>query len=96
MKDWIEIKDSDYLMPISRAITCRVCDITCNTGLFFDGKNYPSDMDSNVHSGFTIGRGKTLYWEICWTNSGNAIVYSDLSQYGRWISGDAEITIHWK
>lgn len=55
------------------------------------------DLDSNIHKGFTVGRGKTLYWEMIWhASSGNVTVYSIESNSWRYLQGDTEITIHFK
>jgi len=76
-------------IPESKKTKCKICFITDNTGT--------GDMDSDYHKGFTIGdKGKTLYWEMIWHSSGHVTVFSGLGKSGRWISGDTEITIHWK
>lgn len=56
-----------------------------------------ADMDSSIHRGFTIGRGKTLYWYMVWHGSGNVSVYRQDDGEGlvrRWLSGDQIITVH--
>ena len=85
----------DCKIPESKKVTCKICYITDNTG--FD---YPNDLDSEYHKGFTIGKGKKMYWMMIWhPNSGNVTVYSSGdSEYptARWLPGDTEITIHFK
>jgi hypothetical protein len=54
------------------------------------------DLDWNFHKGFTIGKGKQLYWSLTWHRTGNATVYPINERSGRWVSGDVEITIHFK
>jgi hypothetical protein len=79
---------------MSKTVTCRICDLTDNTGY-----DCPSDMDSDVHKGFTIGKGKRLYWMMIWHNSGHVTVFTadgGENMKRRWISGDTIITIHWK
>ncbi len=82
-------------VPANKKTVCKISHITDNTGL-----GDPSDMDDYVHLGFTIGKGKTLYWMIVWHSSGHCTVYRyDDEGDGlvkKWISGDTEITIHWK
>jgi len=76
-----------------KKVTCPICRICDNTDL--DG-----DMDAGIHKGFTIGKGKKLYWYITWTQNGNAFVYSmeEDKEFParRWVSGDQLITIHFK
>jgi hypothetical protein len=55
------------------------------------------DMDSSIHDGFTIGRGKTFYWMMTWHKSGHATVYpKEGDKSGRWINGDTNVTVHFK
>lgn len=59
------------------------------------------DLDSTVHEGFTIGKGKTMYWYIIWHRTGHCTVARNandgtLRLIKRYIPGDSEITIHWK
>lgn len=73
-----------------KTVTCKICYICDNTGL-------NGDMDSDIHKGFTIGKGKQLYWYMTWHSSGHVTVYTaDEPIRKRWISGDTIITIHWK
>jgi hypothetical protein len=81
----------NILIPHNKKITGKICfigDLTLTNG----------DLDSNIHEGFTIGNGKQLYWEMIWHSSGHVTVYSQnkSTRYGRYISGDTEITIHFK
>lgn len=55
------------------------------------------DLDWYLHKGFTIGRGKQMYWMIIWhPSSGNATVFTndDKPIRRRYVRGDIEITIH--
>lgn len=53
------------------------------------------DLDKSIHKGFTIGKGKALYWCMTWHNSGHVTVYNANGKTtGRYISGDSIITIH--
>lgn len=55
------------------------------------------DLDKNIHKGFTVGRGKTMYFEMIWhPKSGNVTVYSVSGISWRHIKGDTMITIHFK
>jgi hypothetical protein len=78
---------------MSKNVTCKLCDIADNTG--FDE---PSDLDPEIHEGFTVGKGKTMYWYYVWSGRGNAYIYrldgSELVR--RWVPGDVEVTIHFK
>lgn len=88
MKDaWGE----EIIIPESKKVTgkiCYICDLTLTRG----------DLDSHIHKGFTIGKGKTMYWMMIWHGSGNVTVFSNDEDNGqpkrRWISGDTEITVH--
>lgn len=85
MHEFIEIPDS-------KKMTGKICFIGYLTLT-------NSDLDSDIHKGFTIGNGKTIYWMMLWSKSGNVTVFShdknDHSQpRRRWISGDTEITVH--
>lgn len=75
-----------------KTATCKICYLQDHT----DNR----DLDSNVHEGFTIGKGKAMYWMISWHNSGHCTVFRKDNIGGdlvrRWISGDTLITIHWK
>lgn len=67
----------------------------------YTGFDYPSDLDSRYHKGFTIGKGWQMYWMMIWHgNSGHVTVFSNAEGNGqpsrRWIKGDTEITIHFK
>jgi hypothetical protein len=70
-------------------ITCEIChyqDFTDNR-----------DLDSDIHEGFTIGKGKKMYWSMIWhASSGNVTVYAIDDDSRRYISGGSMITIHFK
>ncbi len=79
----------DVVIPESKKTVCKICYITDNT--------QTGDLDSQYHKGFTIGKkGRTMYWEMIWHGSGHVTVLTGVGHSGRWISGDTEITIHWK
>lgn len=81
-----------YKVPESKKVTCRICELTDHTGAYF-----PSDMDYDTHEGLTIGKGKAMYWMMIWHPSGNCTVFSkEKDGVRRWLSGDQEITIHFK
>lgn len=76
-------------IPESKMVTGQICfisDLTL-TGM---------DLDSDIHKGFTIGKGKTMYWEMIWHSSGHVTVHNQTNKYGRWIDGGTEITVHFK
>lgn len=84
--------NEDIDIPASKMRTGKICYITDLTGT-------NSDLDSDIHKGFTIGKGKTLYWYMVWHGSGNVTVYRQADGEGlvkRYLSGDQEITIHFK
>lgn len=55
------------------------------------------DLDCDWAYGFTVGRGKIMYWYFIWHSSGNATVYTpEIPARKRFISGDQMITIHFK
>ena len=85
-----------FIIPDSKKVTCKICHYSDYTG----GEWYPSDLDSEIHKGFTIGKGKQIYWMMCWHGSGNVTVFTG-DEDGepirrRYLSGDTEITIHFK
>jgi hypothetical protein len=81
----------EFEMPESKTTTGKICFISSKLTLT------NCDLDSDIHKGFTIGKGKKLYWYLIWHPSGNVTVYpADGKMYGRWISGDTEITVHFK
>lgn len=71
-------------------IKCKIC--------FYQRYTDNRDLDSAIHKGFTIGRGKVVYFMMIWhANSGNVTVYPvNDNSFPRYISGDTEITIHFK
>ncbi len=84
---------SDIKIPEFKKNTGKICFIGDLTGT-------NSDLDGEIHHGFTIGKGKTMYWYMIWhSKSGNVTVYGDKDGGGmrrRYLSGDQEITIHFK
>ena len=98
LKNWTRIEGTNYLRPPSGKATCPICFIGDFTGhKIEDGIQIPSDMDDEAHKGFTIGKGKTLYWMMIWhTVSGHVSVVNMEATYKKWIHGDTEITIHFK
>lgn len=81
-------------IPLSKKRTGKICFIADE----LTGTN--ADLDDDIHEGFTIGKGKTIYWYMIWHSSGNVTVYNKHSDSiylkRRWISGDTEITVHFK
>lgn len=56
------------------------------------------DLDARIHEGFTVGRGKVMYFLMIWHSSGACTVYPT-EQYinsPRYLRGDEMITIHFK
>ncbi len=96
--DWIRIKGTQFLKPPGGTIICPICFMGDFTGYVDpnNGLKYPSDLDANIHKGFTIGKGRTLYWMMIWHKSGHVTVVNAEATYKRWLPGDTEITIHWK
>lgn len=76
-------------IPIDKKVTGQICNIG-------DLTLTRMDLDPNMHKGFTIGKGKTMYFEMIWHGSGHVTVYNQKSKYGRWIDGGTEITVHFK
>lgn len=88
-KNWAE--GIEVMIPDDRKMRGKICFISAELTLT------NRDLDVDFHQGFTIGKGKTLYWMMIWHPSGNVTVFP----YGgplrrRWISGDTEITVHFK
>lgn len=83
-------KHPDLVIPESKKVTGKICNIGELTLT-------NCDLDENIHKGFTIGKGKKLYWMMIWHKSGHVTVYRDncgLHPNGRYIDGNTEITIH--
>lgn len=98
LKNWTPIEGTQFMKPPTGKVACKICFMGNFTGCVNTGNGmpYPSDMDAEIHKGFTIGKGKTMYWMMIWHGSGNVTVFNEKATYGRWIAGDTEITIHWK
>lgn len=70
-------------------IKCKIC--------FLQEYTRNADLDSDLHEGFTIGKGKILYWCFVWHSTGNVTCHPKKhGGYPRWITGDTIITVHWK
>lgn len=56
------------------------------------------DLEDGKHLGFTIGKGKKMYWYFIWHSaSGNATVYTaDIPMDKRYIKNEQLITVHFK
>ncbi len=79
-------------VPEGKKVTCQICHMGDFTGTY-----YPSDLDDNYHHGFTIGKGKKLYWLMIWHPSGHVTVIPRYPpHYRRWMDGGTQITIHFK
>lgn len=80
----------EFQVPKSKTTTGPICfigDLTLTNG----------DLDSDIHLGFTIGRGHIMYWMMIWHGSGNVtVIPAENPTYRRWLSGDQEITVHFK
>lgn len=78
-------------IPDSKKVTGKICFIS-------DLTLTKCDLDSSIHKGFTIGRGKKMYFMMVWHSSGNVTVYEcdghELALKRRWLSGDTDITVH--
>jgi len=88
----IKYRYEEIEIPDNKKVTGKICFIS-------DLTLTNCDLDSEIHLGFTIGTGKTLYWYITWTQNGHAFVYRQGDGEGlfrRWVSGDQEITVHFK
>jgi len=89
---WHEIEDTriegEYFENTNRTIECTINYLQDHTN--------NRDLDSDYHKGFTIGKGRNLYWEMIWHGSGNVTVYSTTTGCKRYIAGDSKITIHFK
>lgn len=98
-KDWIRIENSQFKRPSSYRVKCKISHLTDHTGYVDvnNGISYPSDLDSQIHEGFTIGeRGRVMYWETLFTSNGHVRVFKGVGDSGRWLDGDTEIYIHFK
>ena len=93
MKIKYHYSSEEIEIPDSKKVTGKICfigDLTLTN----------CDLDSDIHEGFTIGKGKTMYWMMIWHKSGHVTVFNrdgtNLILKKRWISGDTEITVHFK
>ena len=78
------------MIPDDKKMIGKVCYLSSNLTLT------NADLDYDFHEGFTIGKGKTLYWMLIWHKSGHCTVYSKKNVSPRYISGDSIITVHFK
>lgn len=78
------------MIPTNKKMTGKVCYLSSDLTLT------NADLDEDFHDGFTIGKGKTLYWMLIWHKSGHCTVYSRENASPRWINGDTIITVHFK
>lgn len=89
-----------WLIPESKKATCLIREIYGNTGRAYLGKPFEggSDLNHDIHEGFTIGNGKQLYWEMIWHSHGNVTVINKRGRGARWLQNNDEqlITIHFK
>jgi hypothetical protein len=89
-------------IPDTKRLTCKIYELSDMVGRRFQNDNgrvdiMPSDLEHDIHEGYVIGRGKTLYWERLWHPSGHVTVIPKSGHtYRRWISGDTEITLIFK
>ena len=83
----VKYRYEEIEIPDSKKVTGKICYITDLTLI-------NADLDNSIHEGFTIGKGKQLYWMMIWHSSGHVTVFTvDNPIRRRWISGDTEITI---
>ena len=89
----VKYRYEEIEIPDSKKVTGKICfigDLTLTN----------ADLDAEIHKGFTIGRGKTMYWMMIWHGSGNVTVFTTGNTNEeirrRWISGDTMITVHFK
>lgn len=81
----------NLVIPESKKVTGKICFIG-NLTLT------NADLDSDIHKGFTVGKGKQMYFMMIWHSWGNVTVYTcdDKPMRKRWLRGDTEITVHFK
>ncbi len=88
----IKYQGHEYTIPDSKKATGKICFIG-------DLTHTNTDLNEKIHKGFTIGKGKTLYWMMVCNSNGNFTVYSSEGSgqpKRRWLSGNTEITVHFK
>lgn len=84
----------DFVAPESKQTKGKICfigDLTLTN----------RDLEEEIHKGFTIGKGKKLYWMMIFHSTGYGVsVYSiegkNAQPKRRWIHCDTEITVHFK
>lgn len=83
----------DIVIPKDKKATGKLHDICILNGT-------DSDMDSDIHKGFTVGKGKVMYWYIIFHEKGyGASIYhheDGKPLVRRWVPSDTEITVHFK
>jgi len=84
----------DFTPPDSKTTTGKIC-------LIGDLTLTNRDLEEEIHKGFTIGKGKKLYWMMIFHSTGYGVsVYSiepkNAQPKRRWINCDTEITVHFK
>ena len=46
---------------MGKKVTCKICHLQDHTGITDGaGRNIPADLDSDIHEGFTVGKGKVF------------------------------------
>src|SRR5947209_3438896 len=68
-KNWEEAIEA--MIPDDRKMRGKICYLSSELTLT------NRDMDGDIHEGFTIGRGKKLYWYLIWHSSGHVTVIND-------------------
>lgn len=87
---------SYWNVPDNKKTVCPISHYSDNTGYEHEGMVYPSDLDSDIHEGITIGNGNKMYWMMIWHESGHVTLFSADKASPQWIDGDTEVTIHFK
>lgn len=73
---------------MKNVITCQLCHHQDYIG--------NADLVPEKHLGFTVGRGKVMYFLMIWHSSGNVTVFpvDDKKHYPRFLTGLETIHIH--
>jgi hypothetical protein len=93
---WVPGAYRDWVKPPSGKVTLPICFMSDFTGRKIGDRRYPDDLEYNVHHGFTVGQGKTMYWMMIWHNSGHVTVFNKETPARRYMDGGTIITIHFK
>ncbi len=90
--EYVDVEESkilgEWFENVERTVNVEICSLQEQTD--------NADLNSNIHLGFTIGRGNKMYFLYNWHRTGNVTVYPIDGGAPRWLPGDTVVKIHFK